>query len=242
MIPEEASLASSLTFFIFPASNSSLHCFFFKLHMSGLQKCRNHTTWNLKKHRETSNVLAGLLDLKQILPLSRRRKHQLFLCQPHIYEIPTRSAWRIPLHNSSLVCAFSFVENIEILEDHLAELLCNFLLQWKAPHTQNWPIFSEWNTLAETLNSWFPEHVQTGTVVTIIYVLLDMLLFRRRGLPIGLVYLVSTLQTMEQPIPKSEDISEGTAVCGQATWKMIYLKDCSPQKGPVPEQWENCKE
>lgn len=59
--------------------------------------------------------------------------------------------------------------------------------------------------LQQMVNSCFPEYVQTGTVVTIIYVHLDMLLFRRRGLPIGLFNLVSTLQTMEHPIPKSED-------------------------------------
>lgn len=97
---------------------------------------------------------------------------------------------------------FNFVKNIGILEDHLAEPLCNFVLQWEAPHAQNWPVFKNWNTLAEMLNSWFPGCVQTGTVVTIIYVLLDMLLFRRRGL----VFFVSTLQTMEHSVPKSEDI------------------------------------
>lgn len=130
-------------------------------------------------------MLAGLLDLKQILHLSRRRKHQLFLGQLHIYKDHTWSAttaWRIPLHHSSLFCAFSFVKNIEILENHLAELLCNFLLQWKASHTQNWLIFNKWNTPRVMLNSWFPERVQTGTVVTIINVHLDMLLFRRKEL------------------------------------------------------------
>lgn len=193
-----------------------------------------------KKLRKTSNTLSGLLDLKQILHLSKSRKHQLFLGQLHIYEDRTRSpmtAWRIPLYHSSLVYSFNFLKNIEILDDHLAELLCLFLLQWKTPHTQNWPIFNQWNTHAEMLNSWFPECVQTGTVVTIICVLLDMLLFRR-GLPVGLFYLVSTLQTLESPIPKSEVIFWRNSNLWSGHTKVDLSEGLQPRKDQC---WSNEK-
>lgn len=189
-------------------------------------------------------MLAGLLDLKQILHLSRRRSISCSL----LYHTYTRTIYNHPQQPEEFP--------IIILPLSVHSILWKTLKYWRITllsfsvifffsgrhHIHKTDPSSTSETHLQQCQTPIFLNVQTGTVVIIFCVHLDMLLFKRRGLPVGLFYLVSTLQTMEHQFQSQRIFSEGTAVCGQATQKLIFLKDCSPQKEPVLEEWENCKE